>query len=332
MNPWSELPDAPPWVLPSDRSALVRRIAAEAIRDDLLPEPYVGDPGAPVVVLMKAPGVHPADSSVHREPDVIAAIRRSHLAEAGWFHPLEPELAGTPAERWWRASLADLIEAVGEATVASGLFVAQAFPYHVVGSHPVDLHPPPSFGFTVELVAGAVARGAQLVLVSGKAGWRRALGERTLATAIHVRSPLAGHLSRRNLGPGFDLVVDALATASIAASQSSARYVEGRVSMVLLERVERNRMARRACLEHWGTACSACGMSFEERYGLAHGQGIQVHHLQPLAQQRGAHEVDPVRDLRPVCPNCHVVLHTADPPLHPDALAAALRSGASPRP
>lgn len=36
---------------------------------------------------------------------------------------------------------------------------------------------------------------------------------------------------------------------------------------------------------------------------------IHVHHLRPLSLIGNESEVDPVEDLRPVCPNCHAVLH-----------------------
>ncbi|WP_414676485.1 HNH endonuclease [Longimicrobium sp.] len=36
---------------------------------------------------------------------------------------------------------------------------------------------------------------------------------------------------------------------------------------------------------------------------------IHVHHLHPLSEVGEAHLLDPVEDLRPVCANCHVVLH-----------------------
>jgi hypothetical protein len=237
-------------------------------------------------------------------------------------------MAGTPSERWWRAALGDLLATVGEAAVTGGLFVAQAFPYHAEGSHPVDKYPPPSFDFTKELVERAVQRGALLVVVNGKAGWRRALGAATVDSAVNVSSPLAGHLSRHNLGSAFDRVVDAIATGNSV--QADRRpLIEGGVRTIVLERVERSREARRACLEHWGVACTACGMTFRSRYGLEGADGIQVHHLHPLAERRGEHEVDPVEDLRPVCPNCHVMIHTTSPPLPPEALADLLRSRTS---
>jgi len=36
-----------------------------------------------------------------------------------------------------------------------------------------------------------------------------------------------------------------------------------------------------------------------------------VHHLYPLAE--GEREVNPVTDLRPVCPSCHSMIHWFEP-------------------
>ena len=36
---------------------------------------------------------------------------------------------------------------------------------------------------------------------------------------------------------------------------------------------------------------------------------IHVHHLKMLSECEGGYEVDPIKDLRPVCPNCHMVIH-----------------------
>lgn len=78
---------------------------------------------------------------------------------------------------------------------------------------------------------------------------------------------------------------------------------------------ERNPLARRRCIEHHGTTCCICGFSFGEIYGeLAKGY-IHVHHLRSLSIRGGRHQVNPIKDLRPICPNCHVVVHLRKPPL-----------------
>jgi len=86
-------------------------------------------------------------------------------------------------------------------------------------------------------------------------------------------------------------------------------FVEGAARQVLVNRYERDPSARRECIAHYGPACVVCGFSFATLYGpLAEGF-IHVHHLKPLAEIGAEYVVDPVVYLRPVCPNCHAVIH-----------------------
>jgi len=48
-------------------------------------------------------------------------------------------------------------------------------------------------------------------------------------------------------------------------------------------------------------------------YGKVAEGVIHVHHLKDLATIGEEYQVDPIDDLRPVCPNCHAVLHTDIP-------------------
>lgn len=89
---------------------------------------------------------------------------------------------------------------------------------------------------------------------------------------------------------------------------------EGSARQVLVNAYERNPVARARCLEHHGYQCASCGVDFGETYGEAARGYIHVHHIKPLAQIQGEYEVDPVEDLRPVCPNCHAVIHLTNPP------------------
>ena len=85
--------------------------------------------------------------------------------------------------------------------------------------------------------------------------------------------------------------------------------VEGALRSIIVNAYERNPQARRMCIEAHGTICCICGFSFGAVYGrLAEGY-IHVHHLRPLSQVSGEYVIDPIKDLRPVCPNCHAVLH-----------------------
>jgi hypothetical protein len=91
--------------------------------------------------------------------------------------------------------------------------------------------------------------------------------------------------------------------------------IEGAVRRVEVNAFERDARARRLCLDHYGRSCSVCGMSFETTYGAALAGFIHVHHLRPLSEVRAEYVVDPIADLRPVCANCHAVIHSTRPPL-----------------
>ncbi len=84
-------------------------------------------------------------------------------------------------------------------------------------------------------------------------------------------------------------------------------YPEGATRRITVNAYERSRQAAERCVDHHGHACDVCGFDFGRTYGDA-GEGfIHVHHLKPLSEIRGEYRVDPIRDLRPVCPNCHAM-------------------------
>jgi len=99
-----------------------------------------------------------------------------------------------------------------------------------------------------------------------------------------------------------------------------SRYWEGSTQMVTVNRYERNAMAREACIEHYGARCAVCRFDFSRVYGEIGAGYINVHHLRDLAMIGEEYEVDPIQDLRPVCPNCHAMLHTEIPAMTIEAL------------
>lgn len=86
-------------------------------------------------------------------------------------------------------------------------------------------------------------------------------------------------------------------------------FAEGAVAEVLVNRYERDPRARQACIEEYGYDCAVCGFNFEERYGELGKEFIHVHHLTDLSTVGDDYEVDPKQDMRPVCANCHSMLH-----------------------
>ena len=101
-------------------------------------------------------------------------------------------------------------------------------------------------------------------------------------------------------------------------------FSEGTATRFTQTRYERNAFARSKCLKEYGYSCSVCGYNFEKQFGELGKNFIHVHHLTQIATRGGRHEMDPVKDLRPVCPNCHSMLHRRCPPLTIEELKALL--------
>ena len=102
--------------------------------------------------------------------------------------------------------------------------------------------------------------------------------------------------------------------------------IEGARRKVTVNAYERNIKAREKCLEEHGYRCSVCKMCFEEYYGDIGRGFIHVHHRKELSSIRSEYEVDPIKDLCPVCPNCHAMLHQEKPALSVDGLRQRLRN------
>jgi predicted HNH restriction endonuclease len=93
-------------------------------------------------------------------------------------------------------------------------------------------------------------------------------------------------------------------------SRGKTEFIEGSLRRMAVNAYERNPEAREACLVHYGTSCMLCGFNFGKAYGPAAEGFIHVHHTVMVKEKGGKkYEIDPIRDLRPVCPNCHSVIH-----------------------
>jgi hypothetical protein len=107
---------------------------------------------------------------------------------------------------------------------------------------------------------------------------------------------------------------------------SGSAYCEGSVQRILVNRYERDPRAREECIRHYGTKCFLCGFDFVAVYGEVMAGFIHVHHLNPLSSVGPEYVVDPTQDLRPVCPNCHAVLHRREPPYSLDEVREFLEA------
>ena len=126
-----------------------------------------------------------------------------------------------------------------------------------------------------------------------------------IAWAASQRKGVTEYQECKTCKPDIELVVPALPEEAGATST----HIEGAVRSVTVNSYERNPLARKACLDHYGYSCSVCDFNFEAVYGQLGKEFIHVHHLIPLSEIKKTYSINPVSDLRPVCPNCHAMIH-----------------------
>jgi len=91
------------------------------------------------------------------------------------------------------------------------------------------------------------------------------------------------------------------------------QFREGTISQATVNVYERNPQARKKCIEYYGVSCFVCEFNFGKTFGEL-GEGfIHVHHLKPVSEISEEYEVNPIEDMRPVCPNCHAMIHRRTP-------------------
>jgi 5-methylcytosine-specific restriction enzyme A len=103
-------------------------------------------------------------------------------------------------------------------------------------------------------------------------------------------------------------------------------FTEGVAKSIYVNVYERNPAAREACVDRYGYICSVCNFDFSKTYGEIGTGFIHVHHLKPLSEIRQEYQIDPIADLRPVCPNCHAMLHQRKPAYSIEELIILIKS------
>jgi len=104
-----------------------------------------------------------------------------------------------------------------------------------------------------------------------------------------------------------------------AVQEVSTQYNSG-YAKILVNRYERDPYLREQCLEANGFKCAVCEFDFLSIYGELGRDFCHVHHIHPLSEGGTELNIDPIRDLIPICPNCHAMLHRKSPALKPNEL------------
>lgn len=143
---------------------------------------------------------------------------------------------------------------------------------------------------------------------------------------LHVTRTLnedeSDHIIVNDLSPY--IVSAILSLADLEPNDSEWNRMEGEEKHRWIKSYERNPANRSLCISVKGDRCCICGLDFGQRYGDIGLGFIHVHHLVPLSRMDGPRELDPLKDLVPVCPNCHYMLHRRDPPYTPEELKSMM--------
>lgn len=102
---------------------------------------------------------------------------------------------------------------------------------------------------------------------------------------------------------------------------TEAKVPEGKPRTFFTYRYERSPKLRAAVLNKFGYKCAVCGFDFEKIYGQLGKNFIEVHHMIPVSEKERENDVN---NLRPLCSNCHRMIHRLYSSLEPEEYAGAI--------
>lgn len=222
-NPWQTLLLLePPHVFKEDATIITRHNLRYPqghkfhVYLNAYPEPYIGDPSAPILLLNRNPGYH--HDPQYRAHPALEEIYRQNLLHGPSeypFYPIGPTYAQHHKSTWWRESLQHWIHRYGARRVSRAFFCVETMPYHSTSyrSLPDVL---PSHQYALSLVVAKIRAGALVIIMRGDADWTRAVARAgaSLQHAHRVRnvqtkslSPASEHRAG-NLAPETASAID----------------------------------------------------------------------------------------------------------------------------
>lgn len=105
---------------------------------------------------------------------------------------------------------------------------------------------------------------------------------------------------------------------------------EGAKKKITINSYERNPVAKAKCISYYKSKnngkvkCEICGFDFGAIYGDEFSDKIVIHHIKEISLIGKKYKVNPVKDLLPICPNCHLIAHSKTPAYTPDEIRKML--------
>ncbi len=213
-NPWRSLPPQRPYVLESDRnpiSSFNQRAKPEVqIHLEALPEPYLGIPTAPVVLLSLNPGFGLETLPFHQESPYFRETHRQNLNHGAMEYPfylLDPGNAASPGYQWWARRLRKLTESCGQQRVANRVLCVEYFPYASEHFGFSNILSSQHYGF--DLVQQAMKRDATILVMRGERYWLTVIASlKHYSHFYRLNSTQSVYVTENNCPDGFPRIVD----------------------------------------------------------------------------------------------------------------------------
>jgi hypothetical protein len=202
-NPWLNLPDIAPYILPEDSAVIQDHKNYLGLRLDTLPEPLVGGlDNAKVLFLALNPGFTDSDVDVNMQLQRFIGGCRNNLNDpyGSDFYYFAGGLEETGGYKWWTSKLKPLIQAgVSIETLKRNIMMVEYFPYHSVNYKHINKFTPSQI-FSFEVVKEAVRREKTIIIMRSKKLWIEAVPELANYSFMTLNSAQNVTISPKNLG------------------------------------------------------------------------------------------------------------------------------------
>ena len=176
-NPWKELITENKTFLKSDKKKL-EKIKGEVIFKRIYPEPYIGNPEAPIVLLNLNPGYSEIDHDFYKIKRVYTLWRKNithKIVSSQYpFYFIDPKIrvyAGGPC--YWRKLFKKLIDDTNLTLVAKKIFCVEYFPYH--SKTYKNSFQVPSQKYSFSLVEQAITNKALIIILRSEKLWFKSI-------------------------------------------------------------------------------------------------------------------------------------------------------------
>jgi len=224
LNPWLAVPPQADYVLPCDSDAIykfnLKAPEMYKVRLDVLPEPFIGRTGAPVVLLGLNPGFGDLDRGAHARPAFQTLLRHNfnQRRSAFPFYFLDPSFDSS-GRKWWEKKLKWLLKRFEREKLAKSILCVEYFPYHSRRFRHASLAvPSQEYGF--DLVRSAICLGSVVVIMRSRKLWVNKVPElESYPLAFTLKNPQTVTVSPGNFVncAGFDVVVSAIRDGNVHA-------------------------------------------------------------------------------------------------------------------